>query len=251
VTLPPEEGEIACPEWSRDGAHIAVRAESELWVVDAVSGSTTVVPVTQAPFGQQGFEWSRDGSRIAVAEPRHIRVVRVDGGASTLIPVEGFTPGSLGWTAVDEIVHTTTDEPGDALTINVVASNGTNDTRITPDATAGAQLRFDYAVVSPRGTRVAYLQRTFRCSADGCSQDPERVFVTDTHGLSLVEVPIPAGFGVSGLQWSPDGERLLLGSIVGVVSVGLAPGSPDIVYSRDELNLEWSPWELSWQAVYE
>jgi hypothetical protein len=36
----------------------------------------------------------------------------------------------------------------------------------------------------------------------------------------------------------------------GVVSVGVAPGSPAVVYSRGELNLEWSGSELTWQPVY-
>ena len=56
-------------------------------------------------------------------------------------------------------------------------------------------------------------------------------------GSNVVEVPIPPGFAVSGLQWSPDGRRLLLSSIAAVVSVAVAPGSPSIVHSSGELNL--------------
>jgi hypothetical protein len=69
-------------------------------------------------------------------------------------------------------------------------------------------------------------------------------------GSNAVEVPIPSGFGVSGLQWSPDGKRLLFGSTAGVVSVAVAPGSAPVVYSRGQLNLEWSGSEVTWQPVY-
>ena len=71
-----------------------------------------------------------------------------------------------------------------------------------------------------------------------------------TDGSNRVELPIPPGFGVFGLQWSPDGKRLLFGSIDGVVSIGVAPGSPAVVYSSGELNLEWSGSEVTWQPVF-
>jgi hypothetical protein len=58
------------------------------------------------------------------------------------------------------------------------------------------------------------------------------------------------------IRWSPDGERLLFMTYseveVGfkVVSVALEPGSPAIVHSSNELNLEWSDSELTWQPVF-
>ena len=85
VTLPAEPGELACPEWSPGGTHLAVRVGSELWLVDAASGSTTVFPLAGAPWGQGDFEWSRDGSLIAVAENGQIRVLRTNGDNSTVI----------------------------------------------------------------------------------------------------------------------------------------------------------------------
>lgn len=251
VTLPTDPGQIPCPEWSPSGTQVAFRVGPELWVADAASGVTTVFPVTEAPWGQQGFEWSRDGSLIAVAEPGQIRVVHVDGGASTLIPVKGATPGSLGWTAGDDrIIYISTDAPGDGLAVNVVGVEGKNDTQLTPDS-ADLQVRFHYAEVSPDGTRVACVQGAVRCDNNGCAGvyiPPLRI--TRTDGSNVVELPIPAGFGVSGLQWSPDGKRLLFGSIDGVVSVTVAPGSPAVVYSRGELNLEWSGSEVTWQPVF-
>jgi Tol biopolymer transport system component len=237
VKLPTDPGQIACPKWSPGGKELAFRFGSELWVADASSGTKAVFPVTEAPWGQQGFEWSRDGSRIAVAEPGKIRVVRM-GVGSTLIPVKGATPRSLGWTADDDrIIYTSTDLRGDGLAANVIGVGGDNDTQLTPE---GAD-----AIVSPDGTRVAYASVTYRCTTDGCSQ----VLITLTDGSILLELPITPDFG-GPLQWSPDGERLLFGSIAGVVSVAVAPGSPAVIYTSGELNLEWSGSELTWQPVF-
>jgi len=248
VTLPKDAGQIACPKWSPSGRHVAFRVGAELWVADAASGKTAVFPVTEAPWGQQGFEWSRDGSLIAVSEPGHIRVVRMDGNGSTLIAVTGATPGSLGWTAGDaRILYIVTDDPGDGLAVRAVGVGGNNDTKL-PDSTS--LHRFYYAVISPDGTRVAYIQRTTGCVPVGCSQEPAHLVTMGTDGSNVAELLFPPGLAVFGLQWSPDGKRLLFGSIPGVVSVGVAPGSPAVVYSSGELNLEWSGSEVTWQPVF-
>jgi len=60
-------------------------------------------------------------------------------------------------------------------------------------------------------------------------------------------------FFASGVRWAPDGKRLLLSSIAGVISIGVEPGSPAIVYANgkfeDGLNLEWSYSEVTWQPT--
>lgn len=233
VVLPADPGEIPCPEWSPDGRYVAFRIDGELRVANAATGQTTTFPVLEAPWGQQGFEWSRDGSLIAVSESGQIHVVPVDGGDSNLIPVEGATPRSLGWTADERIVYVTTDEPGDGLAGHVVDADGNNDIQLTPIA---ADL-----TVSPDGTRLARV----------AGPELSRVVTMDTYGLNVVEILIPSKFGGSALQWSPDGGRVLLSSIAGVVSVALVPGSPAAVHSQEgELNLEWSGSEVTWQPVF-
>jgi Tol biopolymer transport system component len=264
VTPSAGPGQILCPEWSPGGARVAFRIGAELWVADAVSGKTTVFQVTEAPIGQQGFEWSRDGSRIAVAEPGRIRIVSLEGGTSTVIPVTGATPASLGWTAEDDrIVYLATDEPGDGRELHVVDVDSQADDRLTPDPTV-PRLTFDpgfgavvsitpdvaVAAVSPQGTRVAYAYHDIRCTGDSCTGDPEHLLTMDLDGSDVVEVPIPIDFGSPGLDWSPDGTRLLLGSIGGLVSIPVAPGSPAIIHSGGELNLEWSGSEITWQPVF-
>ena len=244
VTLPPDPGEIACPEWSPDGRKVAFPVGSELWVADVASGKTTVFPVPEAPSGQQGLAWSRDGSRIAVAEPGQIRVVHVADGASTVIPVRGGTPSSLGWTAGDEgIAYISTDPTTDTGAVNVVEADGKTDTALMPTPPTGA----DLAAVSPDGSRVAYVPR---CATDRCGR---RVLIMDTDGSHAVEVPIPPNLRVSALLWSPDYKRLLLSSNDGVTSVPVAPGSPAIVYASGSPNggpnLEWFDSTATWQPV--
>lgn len=237
LTLPTAPGEIACPQWSPDGRHVAYRVGADLWVADTTSGKTTLFQVTATPWGQNGFAWSRDGKRIAVAETGQIRVVPIDGSTPTVIAVKGgmepgYYPGSMGWTADDGIIYTSTDPVTDSPVVNRIDADGSNDTQL---AYGGA------ATVSPDGNRVAYIDSS------------QHVVTMDTRGGKVVEVPVPPNFLVSGLLWSPDGKRLLLSSIDGVVSVAVAPGSPPIAYAGGQynsgLNLEWTFAEVTWQPL--
>jgi len=264
-----EPGRMVCPEWSPTGRYVAYRAGVELFVADVTSGSTRVFPIVSV-IGQEEneLEWSRDGSMIAVAEPGQIRVIHVDG-APWLIHVDGGAPRSLGWTAGDaRIVYVSTvpvDEIGSA--IHVVGADGTNDVSLMPPSTPpGVGLSFNEAVISPDGTLVAYLQESSRCTADGCGPGPvvEPIGITDVDGVNWIGLSIPAAVGraqgsdvsdffASGVRWAPDGKRLLLSSIAGVISIGVEPGSPAIVYANgkfeDGLNLEWSYSEVTWQPT--
>ena len=255
-TLPAGLGPIVCPEWSPTGRFLAFSVGAQLWIADATTGTTRMIPITSVTTkGNNEFAWSRDGSAIAVAEPGQIRVVHVDDGTSTVIPVEGAAPRSLGWTAGDDrIVYV----DGIEAAVHLVELDGTHDTLISSHgpASAGGSFSFDEAAVSPDGTQVAYLQSSSQCSNGGCSSGslPAPIVVADLYDSNRVEMPGPAGgFLVSGLHWSPDGKRLLLSSIDGVVSVGLGSGSAAIVYANGTdqagLNLEWSPLQVTWQSV--
>ena len=266
--LPTGPGPIVCPKWSPSGRSLAFRVGAELWIADTASGTTRVVPITSVTTEEENeLAWSHDGTRIAVAEPGMIRIVHVDGSASTLIPVEGAAPRSLGWAANDQAIVYVSVVPVDEIgtAVHVVDVDGTNDRPLSPlEPTApGLTFQFDEAAISPDGTRVAYLQSSRQCSDNGCGPGPKvaPVVVVDVDGSNRHEIPVPADpraiggddFFVSGLQWSPDGQRLLLSSIAGVVSVGLGSGLPAIVYTNGTpdvgLNLEWSWSEVTWQPV--
>lgn len=260
-------GAIACPEWSPTGTRLAFRVGSELRVVDVASNQVSVVPVSEAPAGQQGFEWSRDGSMIAVAELGRIRVVRLDGRPATILPVSGATPSSLGWAAGDEtIVYLVSDGQGDTSEMRAVRVDGSADVALTRDPTvprstydpalgavASIVPSITNAVFSPDGRRVSYVSHDSFCTSDSCDgNDPEHLLTSDVDGSNVVEVPIPTGFGVTGLHWSPDGERLLLSSIAGVVAVSVGAGGPPVVDLGQDaaIDLEWSAKQVSWQPTF-
>jgi Tol biopolymer transport system component len=251
IPLPAVPGEMACPQWSPDGREVATRVDSELWVADVASGHATVFQGMVAPWGQQEFAWSRDGTQIAVSGPGQIQLVPVNGGPATAIQISGNTPGSLGWLSGDKrIVYIEPDQPGDGQSVHVIGADGTGDLQLSPTSNT-FQLTFYDAVVSPDGNRIAYKEHTALCTTDGCDNNyPERLLTVNPDGSDEVDVAIPTGFGVSSMQWSPDGEQLLLGSIDGLVSAGVAPRSASTVHTQGELNLEWSPSEFTWQPVY-
>lgn len=237
ASLPTGAGEIACPEWSPNGRDVAYRVGADLWVADTTTGRTTRFRVLATPWGENGFAWSRDGSRIAVAEPGQIRVVPIDGSAPTVIPVQGGTPGShtgsIAWTANDvAIVYEGTDPQADGEYVYRVNADGANDTLLAYGSGAA---------VSPDGTRIAYIDFS------------QHVVTMQASGGKAVAVDIPAGLLLEGVGWSPDGRRLLLSSVDGVVSVSVAPGPPPIAYANGNsysgLNLEWSWSEVTWQPV--
>ena len=276
VTLPPEEqSDMPCPEWSPDGRSIAFRDRQTLWVADAESGETVAFDLTASGTQERGsFAWSRDGSHIAVGQPGEIRVLRVDDGTSRVVKVEGGTPESVSWTRGDAtIAYVATDSAGGAAfsegrAVHIVGADGRNDRQLTPDSPdSRTQLNFYGAVASPSGTRVAYVGQSSRCTtvslADGdgsqrsCARSV-RLVTVDFDGSNSVELPLSEDVFMPamaledrfGLQWSPDGRRLLLSSIAGVVSVAAASSSPPVVHARgDQLNLEWSSYRIAWQPV--
>ena len=109
---------------------------------------------------------------------------------------------------------------------------------------------FSRVVVDPDGERVAFVGRRVRCTGSGCTPDPSHVVLMNTDGSDRVELAAPPDFGTSWLLWSPDGERMLSGSIDGIVSVAVDGEEPPVVHEGGDLNLEWSPDELSWQPDF-
>jgi Tol biopolymer transport system component len=242
----PGEGDLVCPRWSPDGRRIAFRNALQLLVADAASGAMTTFSVGTKPWRDAGLAWSRDGSRIAAAEGGGIRVVPLNGGAPTLIPVDGLIPASLGWTAGDARIAYVTTEVNGAKAVRSVGADGTDDVELSE--LAAVQLRSLSSLVSPDGSRLVFV--LYGCADQRCPAGSERLVSTDVRGGNRIELTMPAEAG-DVVLWSPDGDRLLTHSIDSIVSVGLASGSPVVVHSTGELNLEWSGSDLTWQSVFD
>jgi hypothetical protein len=246
VSVGAGQGPLACPRWSPTGRFVAFRVAAELWIAEPATGGTRVIPIRpERGWQQNDLAWSRDGSLLAVAEPAQIRVVRADGSVASVIGVKGGTPSWLSWTPDKRVVYQTTDYSTDGVSIDAVNPDGTHKVQLVatePD------VWFRSTTVSPDGARVALVHHENGCSIE-CRQDVPRVLTMDIDGSNIVEIAIPPQFYPDALQWSPDGKSLLFSSISGVVEVPLLSGAPLVVHSSGDLNMEWSPEEVTWQPV--
>ena len=253
--------QMPCPEFSPDSRSIVFPDGDGLRVVDIWTGESRSLPASGLIAGSSGYEWSRDGTRIAVSEPGQIRIIRVDNGSSVVVPALGVAT-ELAWTAGDlRLLYLVATGFPDGESVHLVDIAWGIDTRIgPPSVTRGVETMADAVAMSPNGRHIAYPWSTRICNGEGCTTSPANLFVVDVGGstpvnLALERDPISGNvvFPWRGVVWSPDGTRLLFGSIQGLVSIGVDPASSDTVHaSGDSLNLEWSfrRREFAWQPVY-
>lgn len=253
IAVSAEAGEMVCPSWSPDSGFIAFRLGQELRVADVRSGESRVFPVSGSRLNRHGFAWSHDGSRIAVATPRQILVIHVAGGGTDEIPVPvtGARADALGWTAGDErIVYGAVDGSGDGHSVRAVDLATRQDRALTSPPPDGWRLNVASVTVSPDGTRIAWIASTVQCTtSERCTGGGTQVQTMDLGTATVSGVPMPGEFVTSGVQWSPDGSRLLLSAIDRIESVGADGASTGVIHTRGRLDLEWSWDEISWQPL--
>jgi Tol biopolymer transport system component len=269
LTLPiASRGSMVCPAWSPDGNRLAFRVDDGLWIVGRDGGAARRWPISAITGDAENeLAWSRDGARIAVSEQGRIRIVDVADGTDGILQLSGAAPGSLGWTAGDKgliaVGRFRAGELGDAVYQLDAVTGGSR--RLTPMSTeAGVSYWFEQASLSPDGNRVAYLQNSSRCTAPGCGPGPQLAPIAVTRLDNAETVGLEYGVGslvsadgspyfASHLGWSPDGSRLLLSSIDGIVAIDPSGAGRATVYASGVLNrglnLEWSPSEVSWQPL--
>jgi Tol biopolymer transport system component len=249
----PGPGQIACPEWSPDGRSVAVVVGSELWIIDAKSVATAVIPLQMFGARTPDLAWSRDGRRIAVAADNRIRVIRILDGTSEELPVQGSVPGSLAWTAGDREIVYLPSQGLETGAVRIIDLGTRQDVELTVDPPDPlVSILVNVSAVAPDGTRVAWIERTVTCTSDGseCAHGTGRVMTADLRGRGVLLLRESPDALLTGIQWSPAGDRLLLTSIDGIASIAPSPGSTPEFYTRAELNLEWSTDEVTWQPVY-
>ncbi len=258
---------MPCPEFSPDSRSIVFADGDGLRLIDITTGATRSYPVSGRIGSSEWYAWSRDGTRVAVSEPGQIRIIRVNDGSSVVVPAQGTVSIELAWTAGDVgLLYMAADEFEQGYSVRLLDIASGRDTQIGPPAVVrGAEATVDAVAMSPDGRRIAYGWSTRTCNGDGCQTQPGRLFVVDVGSAGHVEAghvelaPARESIGGTvvapgrGLVWSPDGTRLLFGSALGLVSLGVDPASSATVQVHDaSLNLEWSfrrP-ELAWQPVF-
>jgi Tol biopolymer transport system component len=253
IDVATEAGEIVCPIWSPDGRFVAFRVGLEIRVADVGTGELRVFPVTRSSSSHEGFAWSHDGGRLAAVEPRQILVIHLDGAAPEQIPVPlaGAASDALGWTAGDKEIVYDYDavDSGDGHPARAVDVATMQDRELTRRDALG--LDVSNAAVSPDGTRMAWIGSTLNCrlTGDRCTSDKVHLQTMDLGTGAVSDVAVPAEFVIAGLQWSPDGERLLMSGIDRLESVAVYNSSPAVIHTRGQLDLEWSWDEISWQPL--
>jgi WD40 repeat protein len=262
VPVPDGSGEMTCPRWAPDGSAVAYRVDGDVWITDSADGTTTVVDA--APLRGPGDDpsvrwslaevaWSNDSARIMASELGQVRIIDVASGATSVRDTGDLAPRNLMWLPTDQtFIYSTTDEPGDINDIVVAPVDGTDSgesiLRSLPEPGVNASSYLRSPVLSPDGNRVAVLESTTTCEGGGCSQGTTQIQVIDLATFSLAPTPLPDEWVASTVRWSPDGRRLLLSSISGVVSVPVDGQGPTVTFAvGDEIDLEWSYDEITWR----
>ncbi len=261
VSIPDGSGELTCPSWSPDGAAIAYRVDGDVWITDSGDGTTDVVDAESVLSGSDRWSmaevaWSNDGRRIAASERGQVRIIDVATGTSHVRDTGPF-PRHLMWLPNDqEMIFSTTDASGDHQDIVVASVDGTGAGESIfgslPPPGPNEFYQFASPTLSPDGTSVAVLRNTISCAEDdsgGCSWGPTQLLVVDLTTFTVTLVPLPDEGLVSTVRWSPDGQRVLLSSLTGVVAVPLDGRGPTVTFATGaDILLEWTHGEITWWA---
>ncbi|HKI94888.1 MAG TPA: hypothetical protein VJ992_06305 [Gemmatimonadales bacterium] len=224
--VPHIDGALGNPEWSPDGSRILYLAKpsrhSHVWIVDATGGTPRQLTTWSAD--DQSAHWSRDGSTVYVATFYSPQKTKQGLGATIWrVPADGGAAGLL------------TDGGGTGIMNDVETSPYSDDLFVTGlDGESGA---IDGYMLRPDGTLKKLWDRTAVMTWIPHGFDPSGDSV-------MFESPTPNGGGrsmlistatgeghpmpevdrhdVQGLDWAPDGRRLLFIATLGPSRADLA-----------------------------
>ena len=207
-----------------------------IWAVDPTrpGDSTDLVQLSSTPGSPRA--WSADGSKLLVfrrdSDKTGIFVLDADGTETHLTDAAGYVTGGSFSPDGSKVVYAAN---GDRSISVIDASGGTPRILHTAQAVAGACCIYG-ATFSPDGTQIAYFEGM------GDHSNSLRVMNADGSGSRSV---IERQFGhFFGLQWSPDGTRLVFATrdggilVVGADGTGLVEVSPE---AADGADPHWSP----------
>jgi WD40 repeat protein len=259
----PEGNGSACPDWSPDGLRLTHSGGPGVPIV-SLDGEEESIPAEM--YLPRVFQWSPTGMDIAVLAADGIWLVPVEGGEPFLfapseslgdpVPDDDFAPARdyqrISWSSDGSELVASFIDSLDPIDVDMQGSFGRlpiDQPGVTIDVTEGVE-----AVVSPDGRRIAFLQSD--------SAADVKVLDLESGAISSVELVDPAA-GVWGLDWSPDGSRLVVNEAMAgissadgpfaLVSAGLEPGSGAVVVAGPNSELEWAGnggRGITWQPVY-
>jgi Tol biopolymer transport system component len=234
----------SCARWSPDGRRLAYAAHNGLWVA-ALNGQ--MLQVLDTLDHVRDFEWSPDGSRIAVSflGDGDIRLVSaIDGGDARAIP-GGMPGGTLAWAPDGTRIAVGSDEGSPGIQVIDVVRNVVRTLDLGDNPRMGGNPAW-----SPDGELIAFVRN-------------DRITLADPDGSGSITLPpveapdLSKGHvGIWGVQWSPDGKRLLSIGVrhpdlaYAVISIPVDERLPATLVSPVTLGLYFTtPQDLDWQAI--
>ena len=214
-TIPIDEPTPKAPVPSEDlgifapvAGRIVYENQDGIWGVDPSAPADTATMVHLTPKEGIPLGWSSDGTRLLVRERRHLFVLNADGSETQVTKRLGRLPGATISPDGSSVVFA-----GDDALYGVDLGGGRPVVLLEAgsrwlDAFGSVEGTKVYApTFSPDGTQIAYV--------DGVGDHSHSVWVMNADGSNAHQIVnnewTDVGGFVSGLAWSPAGDRIALG----------------------------------------
>lgn len=195
VNLTLREGTNMAAALSPDGRTLIIDLQGSLWTMPAAGGAAT--RVTEEYLDARQPSWSPDGTRVAFQGYSggvwHIYVMNADGSNVRAITSGPFDDREPSWSRDSNRIAFSSDRSGNYDVFDLdVATGAVRQLTIDPAN--------DYApAYSPTSGRIAFVTER---------EDRRGVWIVDT-GSSAASSLTPAAGAVSGVQWTPDGAKVI------------------------------------------
>ena len=232
--------------WSADGRKLAFNRQGDIYTMNA--DGTGVRQLTSGDMHDSEPAWSPGGDEIVFrradpAGPRDLHIMAADGSAVRRVPVTFTWPSHPDWSPDGSLIafsHT--------AGIAVVRPDGSGQSAVVAQTT-GPQEVNNYTLLrpdwSPDGARLTFQRGTDVVSGGGHVADSEvAVINADGSGMQVLTDNLVSNHAP---VWSPDGSKILYGSLGGTWGGDgrfhtINPdGSGDVALSFGGRYADWAP----------